>query len=103
MPSVEQDVEVIGTSHAIGALDGASLTAVALGMIGKPAAVPVGSPFPPGASVAAIWAVVFVSPEMNSRYAMGSRWHLKIDEDGSISVRPVKGSARKPSGPAKRP
>jgi hypothetical protein len=99
MARVVREVEVVGTGHAIAALDGTSLTQVAFGEIGRPAAQPVGGAFPPNASVASIWAVVFVRPDMNPTYPMGSKWRMAFEDDGRITVspsgRPRRASRRK--------
>jgi hypothetical protein len=99
-----QELEVVGISHAIGALDGSPLYQVAFGTIGKPTNPPAALSVPQGANVAAVSVVVFVPANRSvSVYPMGSRWKLSLESGGRISLAPVKKKkkkARRSGGPS---
>jgi hypothetical protein len=101
MARLEQDVEVVGITHAVAAGDGSSLYQVAFGRIGKASFQPPGAVLPAGAQVATVWAVLFAPARSPSPYAMGSEWRLILQDDGSFTIK-ARGKAgrSRPNAPA---
>jgi hypothetical protein len=89
MPLFEKLVEVIGVSHAVGALRGDELYQIGFGEIGKQSQPNPNATLPRNAKIAALWVVLFIPKGQPSPYALGSRWRLKVEQDGRVSIDPV--------------
>jgi hypothetical protein len=78
------DVEVLSITHATDVITGDLLYQVGFGRTGKPAK---GLSMPPQITkVASNSLIIYMPQEKECPYRAGSKWILKIDEDGTLSL-----------------
>ena len=88
MTIYEHEVEVVNVGRITSAADGSLIYQVAFGMIIKPAQ---GMPIAPGSKeLAANTIIIYFKSSKEVPYKVGSKWKLKIADDGQITLNKVK-------------